>query len=113
MGKKIALAKHRKTTKADTVPRVASNANGTDGTAGKPNLSGDSSSGDAKETQEKSSDRVASIRGAVAALDSASVALVGRRASSRDSHSEGGESESGESRESEELHVCLREWLGW
>ena len=105
MSKKIALEKHRKTTKADTVPRVASNANGSDGAAGEPNLSGDPSGGDAKETHEKSSDRVASIRGAVAALDSASVALVGRRASGRDSHGEGGESESGESRESGELHV--------
>ena len=100
-----ALAISDTISKNKRIPRVASNANGSDGAAGEPNLSGDPSGGDAKETHEKSSDRVASIRGAVAALDSASVALVGRRASGRDSHGEGGESESGESRESGELHV--------
>ncbi len=97
----------------ECVPGVSRGTDHADGVAGHADLTGKALDDDAQEAEEGGDAGGVRRLDALAALESAGVALVGRRIAEGDGHGEGGESEGGESRESEELHVCLREWLGW
>ena len=88
--------------RAEILPRVARDGNGTDGAANHTDLSSNVLGDDTQKTQEICDGGLFRRLNAVAALKRTGVALIGRRAAGGD---EGGESKGGEGGEEGELHI--------